>query len=168
MNPMYRSEKVLRGKNYKGDDIYGPPELISKDYCTGFTSSGEPIIRWPEETDEIDNHGFSKKPIYGGKYIILVNLPKDTIIIRYGREDGRFTAPQGTPYENLSLPYIKESIIYNEYRVTVDDYKVYQVTQGIVAPAFNSKGGAIQYLHKNFILQDVESGDLERVNLWLS
>lgn len=48
-------------------------------------------------------------------------LKKGTIIIRYGGEEGYYAAPVGTSFGELALPYLIESLEYNEYEVMVDD-----------------------------------------------
>ena len=75
----------------------------------------------------------------------LETLEPGTKVIRYGKEYGGYFAPEGTPYDQLSLPYSTESanMNYHEYVVV----KPLPVESGTVAPIpeFNTPGGGIQY-----------------------
>ena len=90
------------------------------------------------------------------------------MLCRYGNENGRSTTLINTPYEMLGLPFIKETQEYHEYQVMADGVTVKCiVTKERVAPMFNSEGGAIQFLHKQSILAEINSGKLKEVTLWL-
>lgn len=95
-------------------------------------------------------------------------MPFGTRLCRYGDEIGYSTTLPNTSYEKLGLPYRKETVAYHEYMVIADGITVgCIVTRGRVAPAFNSSGGAIQFLHKRTILEELNSGRLKEVTTWL-
>lgn len=145
--------------NYKGELLTGLPQLKKPEF-----GAGESGIAWPKESETIDSKGFDKTNVESNSnYIIKVILPPDTIIIRYGKEDGHFTAPKGTEYEKLSLPYVKETVPYFEYRVKKKINVKCEVIKGKVAPAFDSEGGAIQYYHPITIGMSLQRGILERI-----
>lgn len=151
--------------NYKGEQITKPFQLKKPEFGTGrVNSDGYPEVAWPQPSETVDNYGFDKKNVESNShYTIKIKLPPGTIIIRYGREDGHFTAPKGTEYEKLSLPYVKETVPYFEYRVKKRIIVKCKVTKGKAAPAFDSEGGAIQYYHPITIGMSLQKGILERI-----
>lgn len=160
------SWKVMIKRNYRGEILTGPKELIKKEYGTGkINSQGDPIVDWSCLSPCADKDGFdTRKFINKNSYKIEMILPKGTIILRYGSEMGRFTAPDGTDYEKLALPYKKESIEFYRYRVLQESVKVTCIVdKGIVAPGFNSPGGAVQYLHKKTIYDLLNNHVIERI-----
>lgn len=157
---------MIKLRNYKGEKIESIPQLIKPEYGTGKTfKNGMPQINWPEPDDDRDSNGFDKHNVEeNGQYIIKTKLPQGTVIIRYGREAGSFSAPEGTKYEELSLPYKKETVEYNRYRVISNDLEVECIVdKGRVAPAFGSKGGGIQYKHNKGIINLIQDKVLERI-----
>lgn len=63
-------------------------------------------------------------------------------------------------YEQLALPWDIRSVQYHEYEVVADGLNVaLVVTKGIVGPqpGFGSDGGAIQFLHRCSILEEIEA-----------
>ena len=153
-------------KNYNGEAISGIPQLKKAEYGTGKTDRfGWPVVNWNYLSAHADNHGFdTRNTENNGKHIIKYILPYGSIIIRYGRDTGYYSAPKGTSYDRLSLPYIPESLEYNEYKVVADNlYIICIVDKGSVAPGFDSEGGAIQYLHPFTIKESVKKGMLERI-----
>ena len=152
-------------KNDKGENISGKRKVSNKKYCKGYAVNGEPIINWDFLSKYADNNGFDVRNLEeNGYYMIEIELPIGTEIIRYGNESGRFTAPNGTKYEDLALPYDKESVEFNQYRVISSPLKVVcKVKKGRVAPGFDSQGGAIQFLHDKNILQLRKEYVLERI-----
>lgn len=155
-------------KNYKGEPITGPRRLKKPEYDTGKTDAlGDPIPDWSYLSEKADEHGFDKTNVESnGKYIIEIELPPGTIIIRYGRESGSYSAPQGSDYDKLAMPYIKETVPYNEYKVIANSVVVTCVVEkGKVAPGFDSEGGAIQYYHSISIFESVRKGMLERLSI---
>ena len=157
--------------NFKGEDITNTKiELIDKKY--GYVDAKNiPHIEWGEATKYCDEHGFDKehRPIAGMDVYVIENylLPKGTMLCRYGSAKGNFTTLKGTPYENLSLPYVKETIEYHEYKVTEDISVNCYVTKGLVAPKFKSSGGAIQFMHKQTIGLECEDGFLQEDFVWI-
>lgn len=154
-------------KNDKGKIIDGKKKLIKREYGLGkYYSNGEPMVNWNLLSEFADSNGFDKRNVEtNGKYKIEVELPYGTIIIRYGNLSGNFSAPKGTKYEDLALPYVKETVEYNEFRVITDKIKVMCIVEkGIVAPGFESNGGAIQYLHPMSMKESIRTKLLERIN----
>ena len=156
-------------KNDAGEPISGIRRLKQEAYGTGKTSGGEAVIDWERwKTPYADEHGLDIRNIEEtGTYWIALVLPQDTRIIRYGPETGRFTAPEGTDYDALSLPYDRETVEFHKYQVTAQSITVYcKVQKGIVAPMFDSEGGAVQYYHPNANMRElIKAGILERVAL---
>lgn len=157
--------------NYKGEALGDTKKQLSKpEYGTGeIDKFGDPVVKWKEYIiGKADKYGFDKKhKEFLWFHTIRIPLPRNTIIIRYGSERGNYTAPKGTAYDNLALPYKQETVEYNEYRVIADGVIVKcRVRRGLVAPSLDSKGGAIQYHHDKIIADLVLEGVLERINLW--
>lgn len=153
-------------KNYKGETISGIRQLKKPEYGAGKTNRyGQPVVNWNYLSKYADDDGFDTRNIESnGKHTVEYSLPYGSIIIRYGSEIGHFSAPKGTAYENLALPYIPESVEYNEYKVTAHDVRIQCIVEkGIVAPGFDSNGGAVQYLHPITIRESVRKGMLERI-----
>lgn len=109
------------------------------------------------------------------KYRVTISqqyLGKGTELIRYGSPKGHYTALNGTKFEQLGLPYQQDTVEFHKYRVLLDipvtcvevnNFEEQQrlseiwngtrfpnrdsAVEGLVAPAFGSDGGAIQYYH---------------------
>lgn len=75
-------------------------------------------------------------------------IPTGTIIDRYGSEYGKYTSPEGVPYEKRALPYIENQNAYHKYKVLK---QIDNVTISKIAPAFNEIGGGLQYELPNSI-----------------
>lgn len=157
--------------NYKNKRINFIPKLRKEEYGTGEKDKfGRPVPNWDLLIDA-DDDGFDKnhrEP--NGLFRMKVILPKHTMLIRYGSEIGSFTAPKGTLYEELSLPYDKESVFYHEYEVIADSIKVIAlkkcvVDRGKVAPGFDFPGGGIQYLHPYNMIRSINLNLLKEVLL---
>jgi len=73
----------------------------------------------------------------------LQTLQPGTLVDRYGKDDGSYLAPYGTPFEQRSLPPDYVNSPYRVYRVV----KPINVMSGITAPApqFGQPGLGIQY-----------------------
>lgn len=158
-------------RNYKGESIKGVKrQLLKPEYGTGAVDAyGCPEVAWDYFlSDRADDLGFDIENIESnGKHIISMVLPKGTIILRYGNEFGRFTAPGGTLYEELALPFIPETMEYNEYEVLADGLTVFcMVDKGKVAPCIDGNGGGIQYYHEVAIKHLVDRGVLRRLDVW--
>lgn len=152
-------------KNDDGKLIDGKKKLLKEEFGTGdYYPNGEPIVNW-KLLLHADNDGFDTLNIEEtGNYKMEVELPYGTIIIRYGNETGRFSAPKGSKYEELALPYVKETVEYNEYKIIADGVKVVCIVEkGKVAPGFESNGGAIQYMHPMSMIELMRNNILERV-----
>ena len=70
-------------------------------------------------------------------------------------------------YDKLSLPYVRSTVEYHKYRVASKALPVYRrVDKGVVAPMFDSPGGAVQYYHPDYTVRDlIRMQILERVDL---
>lgn len=153
-------------RNYKGDIISTPYRLRSKSYGTGEVNmDGRPKIDWGNHTPSFaDSCGFdTRRNYHNGRYFLVLTLPHGTRLIRYGKETGRYTAPEGTPYEELSLPYHKDTVEFNTYVVSGGVKIVCEVKFGRVAPAFGAVGGGVQYRHADTVRNLLKSGVLKRV-----
>jgi len=153
-------------KNCYGQLISGVKKLKSPEYGTGeIDMYGQPVVDWSKLSEYADKNGFDKRNIEkNGKYIIEMRLPRGTEIIRYGSEMGHFTAPVGTSYEQLALPYEKETVEYHKYRITARFLLVTCIVEkGIVAPGFGSPGGGVQFLHPITIRESIKKHYLKRV-----
>lgn len=158
-------------RNFKGELIeYVKRELSDPSFGTGkFDKNGQPEVNWEYYiVEDADENGFTKNNIESnGKYLIEMELPKGTRILRYGNESGHCSAPAGTPYEQLSLPYKKDTLEYNEYEVLADGTKVVCIVhKGKVAASRDSAGQAIQYYHEVPIINLVGKKVLKRIKLW--
>ena len=131
-----------------------PVELKNPEYGTGEYRGLFPVVKWKEFRQPCaDPDGFDLNHVEeNGEYWMEVDLPRGTELIRYGSARGSFTAPKGTLYEELGLPYVKQTVEFHEYTVVADSVTVLcKVKRGRVAPMFDSEGGGIQYLHPSSI-----------------
>ena len=163
---MARTQEVL--KNDQGQIISGKRRLRDERFGTGEYKDEEPLVDWEKfETSISDEHGFDiRNREDNGNYLIECFLPQGTVLIRYGPEGGHYSAPEGTDYDMLSLPYERETVTFRKYCVNSSALKVYRkVMKGRVAPMFDSAGGAVQYYHKLSIHELVRNKTLERIEL---
>ena len=110
-----------------------------------YTKTGEPI--WP------DNDGFAGKP----KPQIL---SKDTLIDRYGYENGTYASPAGTPFEKRALPAsYKDTKPLKTYVVK----KSVEVQTGEIEPWFDQPGKGIQYKLSKTIQELLDEEILQEV-----
>ena len=159
------STRIIR--NDKGEVISGIKILRKREYGTGnISSSGEEKVNWNLLSQYADNDGFDIRNVEENKaYKMKVKLPYGTKLIRYGNDTGRFSAPKGTRYDELALPYEQDTVEYNEYMVITQEVSVICIVyKGKVAPGFGSEGGGIQYLHPMTMRESIRSGILERIN----
>ena len=163
----YLGEKIEGGDstNYLGEKIEGIPILRKPEYGTGENwPDGSPKVNWSKIING-DEWGFDinhKEP--NGDHRMNVVLPKNTRLIRYGKENGKFTAPEGTTYEEISLPYVKESVYYHEYEVIADSITVQvKVLRGRVAPGFDYSGGGVQYMHPYTMIESINRGLIKEI-----
>ena len=120
-------------KNYNGETISGIPQLKKSEFGTGKT----------------DRFG---QPIINWNHLS-----------EYSDNHGFDTRNIEDNGKHI-IKYIPESLEYNEYKVVADNlYIICIVDKGIVAPGFDSKGGAIQYLHPITLKESVKKGMLERI-----
>lgn len=152
-------------RNYKGEIISGIKTLSQSKFGSGLTyPNGDPMVNWGLLSEFADDDGFDTRNIEKNKhYKIRMRLKKGIIIIRYGSETGRFTAPKGTKFDELSLPYSIDSLEYNEYKVVSSIKVACIVEKGIVAPGFERVGGGIQFLHNKTIIELLKNGSIERM-----
>lgn len=154
-------------RNDKGEIISGKMVLRKKGYGTGkISNNGQPEVDWKllDECKNADNDGFDTEHVEpNGRHRMKVELPRGTVVIRYVG-NGTFTAPKGTKFEQLSLPYFKDTMEYNEYRVIADYLDVVCIVdRGVVAPGFDSCGGAVQYKHPMSMKESMRNKILERI-----
>lgn len=151
--------------NYKGELLNNTEPTVAKESFYTINEKGKKVINWKGEFS--GEHGFDiRHKEENGYYYMEILLPQNTIIVRYGSEYGSNTTAKGTPYEQLGLPYIKETVQYHEYRIIADNIKVLcKVQRGIVAPIFDSPGGAVQYYHgeENSMRALMRKKQIERV-----
>ena len=147
--------------NVFGEDITGKePKLASPSFGT----VGEDGIEMPDykthtNSEISDENGFDKR--YKKEY---EHITKGTILCRYGSEGGNYTTVRGTPYNKLGLPWDIRTREYHEYKVISDTLYSWK---GIVAPAFASEGGGIQFFHKETIADMIDNGDIKETMDWI-
>ena len=139
-------------KNDQGEVVSGVRVPKKPEYGTGkFDDNGEELINWEGfRTEYADQHGFDIREINeNGEYWEDISLPRGTVIIRYGPESGKYTAPLGASYDELALPYKRSTVEFHKYIVKSLTFTVRaaKVLKGIVAPMFDSNGGAVQFYH---------------------
>jgi filamentous hemagglutinin len=81
----------------------------------------------------------------------------DTLISRYGGPGGKFASPEGTPFDERSLPPDAINRPLNTYLVMQD----IDVTEGLVEPWFGEPGLGVQYEFPNTIQWYLDNGYLE-------
>jgi filamentous hemagglutinin len=91
--------------------------------------NGKGDWNWPAKL------GFAEEPVQ-------TTLPVGTRLDRYGKTNGSFLSPQGTPQEQRALAPGSLAEQYHQYEVL----KPLPVIQGKIAPAFGEPGGGIQIL----------------------
>ncbi len=156
--------------NYLGQLLTNKYPSFS-DPSYGYVSSdGKVIVNWEKENEFVDSNGFDKNHQEdNGSYIQEVILPIGTQICRFGNESGKMTAPKGTPYELVALPYVKETVEYHEYVVIAEGLRVScVVTKGKTYKMFDSPGGATQYKHTQAIRREVADGKVKEVFEWIN
>ena len=154
----------MKPKNDKGQPI-GDSHRFLKEEWNELLVLGKIRNIWELADDVADGEGFDKRHIEpNGKHTMEVTLPKNTILIRYGYESGSYTAPDGTQYDELSLPYVQDTMEFHKYRVIADGITVTcLVNRGKVAPSFGLKGGGVQYKHHMNILRCLQAKEIERL-----
>ena len=152
-------------RNDAGEIITCDPQLRKPEYGTGVFHGGVEQVNWGYHAIDADNNGFDTKNIEeNGYYKIKVSLPQNTIIIRYGPETGSYTAPDGTAYNELSLPYVRETIQFHKYIVLANNIDVTCIVErGRAASVFDEPGGGVQYHHERTVRELVSSKILGRL-----
>lgn len=153
--------------NVFGEEVAETPILAKREY--GILNQYGDLVPNYCVGDYTDKNGFDTRNIeLNGEYTTEMKLPKGTMLCRYGSEYGKYSTYVGATYEQLALPWDIRSIQYHEYEVIADGLEVeLVVTKGLVGPqeTFRSEGGAIQFLHKYSILEEVEERHtLRRIN----
>lgn len=151
-------------KNCYGEIITGIKQFQDPSFGY-YDEQGDEHVNWAKEDEHVDSDGFYKHHVEpNGLYKMDVSLPLGTLLCRYGNTRGRLTSDINSEYENLGLPYIKETVEYHIYRVIVSSLKVQcTVQKGEVAPMFNSPGGAVQYKHYQSIAKELAQEKIEEV-----
>lgn len=146
------NDKGIRLVGYTG------PKVKKMDFYIIAVDGTQKLNYPPDDGFDKDNN----EP--NGSYKMKVKLKRGVKIIRYGSEMGSFTAPKGSEYSLLALPWVQDSVEYHEYEVIADGITVVcQVWRGKVAPAFDSPGGAVQYKHEENIAAEIKHGKLRRI-----
>ena len=109
-----------RGQSYTKDKLRSGEEIYRDD-------AGRPIF---------PPNGGAK-----GEWSPTTLNPGDTLIDRYGNEDGFFLAPEGTPFEKRALPSEYRNEEYHKYEVK----KAFVVDESIVLAWFEQPGEGKQY-----------------------
>lgn len=87
-------------------------------------------------------------------------LVPGTKVDRYGNPTGKYLSPQGTPFEQRSLPEAVRERPLNVYEVV----KPFEVKAGKIAPYADQPGGGTQYYLDNKTVQDlIDSGHLRKL-----
>lgn len=154
--------------NDKGELISGEKQLsdlkYSKNYFTGKRKNNDPSYSWLPPCS--DGDGFfikckKEKIDYGRCFRRLpcketeselisrqaCKLEIGALIARYGHPSGQYASPYGTPYEQLSLPYLQETMEYHVYKVIKPITVECEI--GTSAPAFGQPGFGIQFYFSN-------------------
>ncbi|MDK4861425.1 glycohydrolase toxin TNT-related protein, partial [Serratia nevei] len=111
-----------------------PNRIAADEEASGWSQydhyrNGKGDWNWPAKL------GFAEEPVQA-------TLPVGTRLDRYGKTNGSFLSPQGTPQEQRALAPGSLAEQYHQYEVL----KPLPVIQGKIAPAFGEPGGGIQLL----------------------
>lgn len=107
--------------------------------------SNNPEINWPK------NNG----AVVGTEENVILN--ENTIITRYGPEDGNYVSPSNTPFEQRSLPASYKNKTLNTYKVVKP---IPNVQSSKIAPYFFQPGGGTQYILPNNVDYYLQNGYL--------
>lgn len=146
----YSKENEAPKLNDKGEPVEDVPLYKDGNYLNyehpDYVENGIHHANWPE------GDGFE------GETTETV-LPENTVIARYGSENGRFGTDVGTNPEGLSLPYDTDTQEYHEYAVCGE----VSCISGKASPAFDEKGGGNQYMFSKSFSEMVNDGTLKRL-----
>ena len=156
-------------KNVFGKDLDGVELEYSRPENAKVLKNGAVVPNWDEPSDLVDSEGYDKLNVEpNGEYTMVVELPVGTMLARYGSPMERTTAPCGTPYELLALPYRLDTIEYHQYRVIADGVTVKcKARRGRTREMFERLGGAVQYRHDHSIEEEISMGILEEEFSWM-
>lgn len=137
--------------------------LESQDFPEECKTSDGKYVRNPEYLDDNKEVKWEEYAPNGGfeGETTMTTLKEGDVVQRYGDGDGTYVAPEGTKYEELSLPYEKECM--GEPKTYVVKKDIDDVESGKVAPAFDQEGGGTQYILPDSVDQLVDDGYLEEV-----
>ena len=137
----------IDGWTYRPDDkVYLAYKAVFDNPKYYNQETGE--INWPPNDGAVD----------GTQETIV--LKKGTQIDRYGSEDGYYTTPINTPYEERSCAPGSKDKPYCQYVVTKP---IEGVEQSVTAAWFDEPGGGLQYLMPESVGDLVQEGYLERI-----
>ena len=88
-----------------------------------------------------------------------ITLKPGTIIDRYGKSDGRYFSPVGTPIEQRSLGPWTNLNDYHKYEVIKD----LKLQSGTVAPFYDQPGGGIQYWSEDSVDKLINLGKIKEI-----
>jgi len=109
--------------------------------------------RFTTQPDWPPNRGFDGPPV-------SETLQPGTRIDRYGNEAGRYTSPEGVPFDQRSLPpNYQNTQPYNSYEVL----QPVNVDSGPAAPWFGQPGGGTQFQLPSSVGELIEQGILRRI-----
>lgn len=124
-------------------------------FATNNAAKVEQSVKWVDETGKVifpPNDGFAETPAN-------ISLKQGTLIDRYGRADGRFVSPKGTPYSERALAPNSGIKPYHIYEVV----KPFECSGGKVAPWFDEVGGGTQFKFDKTVKQLLDEGYLKEV-----
>ena len=164
-----KESEMKKVYNYLGQELIDCEPEFAKASFSKFNEDGKVVPAWIEANELVDEQGFDRTNIEdNGEYKQIITLPKGVRLCRYGAQTGKTTAPIGTPYELMGLPFKKETLEYHEYEVIADGVFVQCiVTKGKAAAMFDSEGGAIQFVHQRRIVEELATNRLKEVTTWL-
>lgn len=103
---------------------------------------------WTGKPRYPNNNGFAGKKMLG-------TMPEG-VYDRYGDSNGHFLAPEGTPFEQRSLPpAMNDSNVYFKYKVVKP---IPNVEMGYIKPWFGFPGGGYQYHLPNSVQYYIDNG----------
>ena len=145
-NVVQRAGEVISNASTKVGQVVSNVVDKVKSIGNSSTSQNTQALQtyWPP------NDGFAGTPEK-----IMLNIGDK--IQRVGALTGYFSAPAGTPWQTLSLPYDKIGQAITQLRVV----KPFEVLAGRAVPWFQSIGGGMQYLTNQSIQRLIDSGFLE-------
>ena len=130
-----------------GDEV---PLYRSGDYLNyddpEYIETGKHKVDWPEGEG------------YEGEAEDVV-LPENTIIARYGNENGHYATDVGTKPTEISLPYDTDTMEYHEYRIC----SPISCKSGKASAAFDVEGGGKQYGFSKSFAEMVSDGTMEKI-----